>query len=103
MNTRVHILKPLGECVVGELLAVQIDGLIVEGTVQLVARAPQGGWILSFAADSGFWEIFARDGECSVVSHLLADPDDLWQFESARVVADTRTGLRFGTIAQPAP
>jgi hypothetical protein len=79
---------------VGDVVAVEFDGSVVEGVIQFLARAPQGGWILTFAADCGTWEIFAQGGECSVVSQIANDAA-LWTFESVRTVADTVTGRRF--------
>lgn len=102
MNIPVRVLKPLGQCAVGDFLAVEIDGRVFEGTIQFLARAPRGGWILTFCADAGTWEIFAQDGNCTVVSHITADYETpQWVFESARTVADTRTGRRFGHWRRP--
>ncbi|MBK9974246.1 MAG: hypothetical protein IPP14_05685 [Planctomycetes bacterium] len=95
MNIPVVVLRPLGECAVGDFLAVEIDGQVFEGTIQFLARAPRGGWILTFCAEAGTWEIFACDGHCTVVSQIVAEEAALqWTFESARTVADTGTGRR---------
>lgn len=94
MNRTVRVLRQLGDCRVGDVVAVELDGVVVEGVIQFLARAPQGGWILTFAAEGGTWEIFARNGECSVVSQIANDAA-LWTFEGVRTVADSATGRRF--------
>lgn len=98
MNDTVRVLRPLGECSVGELLAVQIGGSMIEGVIQFLARAPQGGWILTFASERGTWEIYAAGGECSLVSQITPEH---WEIEGTSTVADTTTGGRARRAISP--
>lgn len=96
MSHRVRVMRSLGDCVVGDPVALELDGRVVEGVIQFLARPPQGGFLLTFAAEAGTWEICAVNGTCSIVSQLAAEigspcPD----MEPAATVADTRTGRRF--------
>lgn len=96
MNRPVRVMRQLGECVVGDFVAVEIDGRVLEGVIQFIARAPQGGFLLTFAAEAGTWEIYAVNGACSIVSHMGAEPElPSWSFETTATVADTCTGRRF--------
>jgi hypothetical protein len=94
MSNRVRVMRQLGDCEVGDFLAAEIDGQLVEGSVQFIARAPQGGFLLTFAAEAGTWELYAVNGTCSVVSHMASDPAP-WAIETTATVADTCTGRRF--------
>ncbi|MBX3475474.1 MAG: hypothetical protein KF754_13935 [Planctomycetes bacterium] len=98
MSNRVRVLRRLGDCVVGDFVAVEIDGQLLEGVIQFMARAPQGGFLLTFAAEAGTWELYAVNGTCSVVSHISADAPQ-WCFETTALVADTASGRRFSRLA----
>jgi len=90
---RVRILRPLGECSVGEHLAGSLDGWFIEGRITFLARTPAGGWIVTFDSDVATWEVYCANGVCTLVSRL-AEED--WTFAPAqRPVADTRTGRRY--------
>ncbi len=90
---RVRILRPPGECNVGEFLAVELDGRYIEGRITFLARTPTGGWIVTFDGESATWEVYCANGVCTLVSRLV---EEQWTFEpTLRPVADTRTGRRF--------
>jgi hypothetical protein len=97
MQTRVRVMRRLGDCAVGDVLALELDGRVFEGVIRFIARAPQGGFLLTVTAETGTWELYAVHGACRVVSQLAHEPHEAaWHFETTATVADSRTGRRFG-------
>lgn len=91
-----RILRLLGTCAVGDRLAVENDGRIIEGQITFLARTPAGGWMVTLDAEGATYEVYCSNGHCTLVSQLASDAN--WTFEqleTSRQVADTQTGRRF--------
>jgi hypothetical protein len=96
MSGAIRILRPVGTCSVGDFLAVEFDGRLVEGQITFLARTPTGGWMVTLEAEGAAFEVFCTNGHCTLVHQIASDSG--WTFEqleTARKVADTRTGARF--------
>ncbi|MEZ5992876.1 MAG: hypothetical protein R3E76_11040 [Planctomycetota bacterium] len=96
MLANFRILKALGTCSVGEFLAVEHDGRLIEGQITFLARTPAGGWMVTLDANGSTYEVYCSRGVCTLVSQVAEEA--AWTFEeleTARPVADTRTGRRF--------
>lgn len=91
-----RILKALGKCSVGEFLAIEHEGRLIEGNITFLARTPTGGWMVALEAEGTTYEVYCANGQCTLVSQVAEEA--AWTFEeleTARQVADTRTGRRF--------
>jgi hypothetical protein len=92
MGERIRILRPLGQCSVGDYLVVELDGAFLEGQITFLSRTPTGGWIVTFESNTATYEVYCANGVCTLVSRIA---EEQWTFEpNARPVADTRTGRR---------
>jgi len=93
MVGRVAILRPLGECRVGDHVGVEINGAVVEGRITFLARTPGGGWILTFETDGSSFEVYCAKGTCTMVSQLI--DECRWTYEGGNHAIDSTTGRRF--------
>jgi hypothetical protein len=95
MGTNFRILRPLGTCEVGDYLAVEIDGRLIEGQITFLARTPAGGWMVTLDAEGATFEVYCANHACTLVSQIAEEA--AWTFEqleAARPVVDTQTGRR---------
>ena len=91
-----RILRKLGQCRVGDRLAVENNGRIIEGLITFLARTPAGGWMVTLDAEGATYEVYCANGSCTLVSQIASDA--YWTFEQleySRQVVDTQTGRRF--------
>ena len=96
MGGNFRILKALGDCRLGEYLAVELDGRVFEGQITFLSRTPAGGWMVTLDVQGRTFEVYCARGVCTLVSQLAEEAS--WTFEeleTARQVVDTRTGRRF--------